>query len=136
MELSIIIINWNTKDLLLRCLASIDQKGKGIQKEVLVIDNGSMDGSPAAVRKRFPEVVLIQNPINLGFAAANNQGLNRSKGRYVLLISNPPMILRLLIRSNIWLLWIRQIPNYLLNSTLSWVKDTGRQIPMPIYPLV
>jgi len=87
MELSIIIINWNTKNLLLRCLTSIDQKVKGIQKEVFVIDNGSADGSPAAVRKRFPEVVLIQNPINHGFVTANNQALNRSKERYVLLLN-------------------------------------------------
>ena len=87
MELSVIIVNWNTKDLLLQCLESLDQGGKGIEKEIFVVDNSSSDGSGTAVRKRSSEIRLIENPVNLGFAKANNQALSLSKGRYLLLLN-------------------------------------------------
>ena len=72
MDLSIIIINWNTKDLLQNCLKSVFAAIKKIDFEVLVVDNGSWDGSPEMVRETFPGVKLIQNHRNLGFARANN----------------------------------------------------------------
>jgi len=87
MDLSIIIVNWNTKDLLLQCLESVYQTIKRVEMEVFVVDNGSMDGSIAAAKGRFPEVKFIQNEINLGFARANNQALSLAKGRYLLLLN-------------------------------------------------
>ena len=87
MDLSIIIVNWNTKNLLLQCLESVYQTIKGIEMEVFVVDNGSIDGSIAAAKGRFPEVKFIQNEINLGFARANNQALSLAKGRYLLLLN-------------------------------------------------
>jgi len=87
MELSVIIVNWNTKDLLCQCLDSLNQVVKKIEMEIFVVDNGSMDGSGEAVRKRFPEVKLVENQLNLGFAKANNQALTLSKGKYVFLLN-------------------------------------------------
>jgi GT2 family glycosyltransferase len=87
MDLSIIIVNLNTKDLLLQCLESVFQTGEEVEKEVFVVDNASTDGSRTAVEKRFPEVNFIQNQMNLGFAKANNQALKLSKGNYVLLLN-------------------------------------------------
>lgn len=87
MDLSIIIVNWNTKDLLLQCLESVYQTIKRVEMEVFVVDNGSMDGSIAAAKGRFPEVKFIQNEMNLGFARANNQALSLAKGRYLLLLN-------------------------------------------------
>ena len=87
MDLSVIIVNWNTKDLLCQCLDSLFQKAEGIEMEIFVVDNGSIDGSVAAVRKKFPEVRLIESPVNQGFAKANNQALSVSKGRYLLLLN-------------------------------------------------
>jgi GT2 family glycosyltransferase len=87
MDLSIIIVNWNTKDLLLQCLESVYQTIKRIEMEVFVVDNGSIDGSIAAAKERFQEVKFIQNEINLGFARANNQALSLAKGRYLLLLN-------------------------------------------------
>ena len=87
MDLSIIIVNWNTKTLLLQCLESLSQTREGVEREVFVFDNASTDGSRAAVGERFPEVNFIQNQINLGFAKANNQALKLSKGKYVLLLN-------------------------------------------------
>jgi GT2 family glycosyltransferase len=87
MDLSIIIVNWNTRDLLCQCLDSIARRVKGIEMEILVVDNGSTDGSVAAVREKFPGVRLIENPINMGFARANNQAISLSSGEYLLLLN-------------------------------------------------
>ncbi len=86
-DLSIIIVSWNIRDLLLGCLESIYREVNKAEVETFVIDNASADGSPAAVRERFSEVMLIENRINFGFARANNQALNLSKGKYVLLLN-------------------------------------------------
>ena len=86
-DLSIIVVNWNTKEDLLYCLESIFKMGTGIQREVIVVDNGSRDGSGVEVKKTFPAVHLIQNDRNVGFGKATNQGFKNSSGRYVLLLN-------------------------------------------------
>jgi len=86
--LSIIIVNWNTKDLLAKCLESIYETVEGLTFEVLVVDNASTDGSAAMVRRRFPQVRLIENDENVGFARANNQAIRCARGRYVLLLNS------------------------------------------------
>jgi len=88
MDLSIIIVNWNTRDLLDACLASVYASTGGLQLEVFVVDNASGDGSAAMVRTRYPHVRLIENFENRGFAAANNQAIALSAGRYVLLLNS------------------------------------------------
>lgn len=88
MDLSVIVVNWNTKKLLEDCLASIYKWTSGINFEVIVVDNGSEDGSPQMVRKKFPQVKLIPNKDNLGFTKANNQGIKIAKGRYVMLLNS------------------------------------------------
>ncbi|MBM4349508.1 MAG: glycosyltransferase family 2 protein [Deltaproteobacteria bacterium] len=87
MDLSIIIVNWNTKDDLLNCLGSIFQYKGRLNEEVIVVDNGSQDGSGSEVRTAFPSVFIIQNDKNLGFAKAVNQGLERCRGDYILLLN-------------------------------------------------
>jgi GT2 family glycosyltransferase len=86
-DLSIIIVNWNTEEYLLRCLNSIFEMGQRMDWEVVVVDNGSQDGSGEEVKKTFPFVHLVQNEKNIGFAKAANQGLQRASGRYVLLLN-------------------------------------------------
>jgi GT2 family glycosyltransferase len=92
MDLSVIIVNWNTKDLLLQCLKSVYQAVCGIEKEVFVVDNGSIDGSMPVARERFPETNLIENPKNLGFAKANNQAMGLSTGEYILLLNPDTLV--------------------------------------------
>jgi GT2 family glycosyltransferase len=87
MDLSVIIVNWNTKDLLCQCIDSLAQTVKKIDMEVFVVDNGSRDGSVAAVREKFPGVRLIENAVNMGFARANNQAISLSSGEYLLLLN-------------------------------------------------
>jgi GT2 family glycosyltransferase len=87
MDLSIIIVNWNARDLLLACLQSIFTTAEGLALEVFVIDNASTDGSADAVRAAWPPVTVVENADNPGFSTANNQGLRRSRGRYALLLN-------------------------------------------------
>jgi GT2 family glycosyltransferase len=86
-DLSIIIVNWNTKECLLDCIASIFQKGGAGKAEIIIVDNGSRDGSENKVKEAFPAIRLIQNDQNLGFAKAVNQGLRKASGRYALLLN-------------------------------------------------
>ncbi len=87
MELSVIIVNWNTRDLMLRCIQSVHKGLENINVEIIVVDNGSTDGSAEAIRERYPAIELIENRDNLGFAKANNQAILLSKGRYLLLLN-------------------------------------------------
>ncbi|MFZ5773923.1 MAG: glycosyltransferase family 2 protein [Thermodesulfobacteriota bacterium] len=91
-DLSIVIVNWNTRKLLLDCLASVHATVQGIDFEVLVVDNASHDGSVEAVRQAYPGVLVIQNQENLGFAKANNQALREMRGRYALLLNTDAVL--------------------------------------------
>ncbi|MFC1702919.1 glycosyltransferase family 2 protein [Patescibacteria group bacterium] len=86
MDVSVIIVNWNVKPLLRRCLASL-QVQQGVDFEVIVVDNASSDGSAMMVAEEFPEYTLIASNRNLGFAAANNIGIERANGDFVLLLN-------------------------------------------------
>ncbi len=87
MDLSIIIVNWNTKEFLLPCVRSVLDSEQGISSELIVVDNGSRDGSGDEVKRTFPFVHLVENGENLGFAKAVNQGLRKASGKYVLLLN-------------------------------------------------
>lgn len=87
-KVSIIILSWNTKQLLRNCLKSL----KDMAVETIVVDNGSTDGSPMMVAKEFPQVKLIKNKKNLGFGAANNQGMKAATGDYLLLLNSDTII--------------------------------------------
>jgi len=90
-DLSVIIVNWNTRDDLARCLASLRPAAGHLALETVVVDNGSTDGSQRLVRREFPEVRLMPLGRNVGFAAGNNHALPRTTGRYRLLL-NPDCI--------------------------------------------
>lgn len=95
MKLSIIIISFNTKKYILDCLESISKflpKAKA-SFEVIVIDNGSSDGSPAAIKKQFPQVKLIESKDNLGFGKANNIAAKLASGKYLLFLNSDALII-------------------------------------------
>lgn len=87
-DVSIIIVNWNTRGLLAHCLQSLEDTIRDISFEVWVVDNGSSDDSVAMVREQFPQTHIIANSENVGFVRANNQALARCQGRYVLLLNS------------------------------------------------
>src|SRR5262245_55580058 len=93
MDVSVIIVSWNTRDLLRGCLRSVFEQTKEASFEVFVVDNNSCDGSADIVRAEFPKVKLIENTQNRGFAAANNQAIQLRLGRYMLLLNPDTLIL-------------------------------------------
>ena len=96
MDLSIIIVSWNTRDLLLNCLESIYQEIRTFPQlkiETWVVDNASTDDSVVQVREKYSAVKLILNQENVGFAGGNNQAIRQSSGRYVLLL-NPDTVIK------------------------------------------
>lgn len=88
MDLSVIIVNYNTKDLLQKCLESVFASQTNFQFEVIVSDNGSTDESVEMVRNNFPQVRMIENNANLGFSGGNNVALRKVSGRYFLLLNS------------------------------------------------
>ena len=93
MDVSIVIVSWNTRDILRECLASLSAETRDVSFEVVVVDNASNDGSPDMVKCEFPEVILLENGENRGFAAANNQGITIARGRYVLLLNSDTIVI-------------------------------------------
>ena len=92
-DVSIIIVNWNTRELLRDCVSSIYEDAGNVSFEIIVVDNASVDGSVEMVMQDFPRVLLIENSENRGFAPANNQGMAIAKGRYVLLLKSDTVVL-------------------------------------------
>ena len=88
MDLSVIIVNYKARDLLLECLGALAPDLAGIESEIVVVDNDSRDGAPAAVAARFPGVRVIANPENLGYGRAANQGIRATRGEFVV-VMNP-----------------------------------------------
>lgn len=96
MDLSIVIVNWNVKDLLHNCLQSLldaCQVSPNLTTEIIVVDSASVDGSPQMVRDEFPQVCLIASNENLGYAGGNNTGAAAAKGRYIFLL-NPDTVVQ------------------------------------------
>ena len=93
MQLSIIIVNYNTKSLLRNCLTSVYALTSDITFEVIVSDNGSTDGSIEMLKSEFPQVILIENNANLGFGAANNRALDIAKGKYIFYLNSDTVLL-------------------------------------------
>jgi len=92
MDISIVIVNWNTAELLDNCLASIVRTVHGMRYEIIVVDNASSDGSVAMLREHHPYVRVIENAENRGFGAANNQAFAVMKGRYALLLNTDAVL--------------------------------------------
>lgn len=92
MDLSIIILNYNTRELTLKALRSVYASRTGYQFEVILIDNASSDSSVEKIREEFPQVQLIENEENVGFAKANNQGMRIATGRYILLLNSDTIV--------------------------------------------
>jgi GT2 family glycosyltransferase len=92
-DISIIIISYNTREMTLGCLRSVLDQTEDISFETIVVDNNSSDTSSQAIEEEFPGILLIKSPKNLGFAQANNLAAERAKGRYLLLL-NPDTVVK------------------------------------------
>lgn len=90
--LSIIIVSFNTKELLKRCITELMEASKNLDYEIIVVDNNSKDGSEEMVKKDFPSIQFIQSGANLGFGAANNLGFKKSSGEFIVLLNSDAFI--------------------------------------------
>ncbi|SFA42254.1 hypothetical protein SAMN04488511_10324 [Pedobacter suwonensis] len=93
MDVSVILVNYNTKDLLRQCLLSIFEKTLMVTFEVIVSDNDSKDGSLEMLHEEFPNVIALQNNANLGFGKANNKAISVAKGKYLFLLNTDTYLL-------------------------------------------
>lgn len=98
MDVSIIIVNYNTKQLLADCLATVFEKTKDVAYEVIVVDNASTDGSEEYITKRFPNIKWVNSGENLGFGRANNLGAKHASGKYLFLLNSDTLLLNNAIR--------------------------------------
>ncbi len=87
-DISIIIVSYNTREVLRQCLYSVIEESKSIAAEILVVDNASTDGSAEMISAEFPQVLLLRSEVNLGFGAANNVALEIARGRYFVLLNS------------------------------------------------
>ncbi len=87
-EVSIIVVSYNTREVLRQCLHSIIEEANGFAAEIMVVDNASTDGSPEMIRAEFPGILLLRSEVNLGFGAANNLALETARGRYFVLLNS------------------------------------------------
>ncbi|CAG7647703.1 N-acetylglucosaminyl-diphospho-decaprenol L-rhamnosyltransferase [Paenibacillus solanacearum] len=94
MDLSIIVVNYNTRELTLNCLESIFDSETCFKYEVVLVDNHSTDSSVDAILNQYPDIKLICNHVNLGYSKANNQGICMAQGRYILLLNSDTIVQR------------------------------------------
>ena len=93
MDVSVIIVNYNTCNLVKKCVASIFEKTKNVSFEVIVVDNNSKDGSVEAIIDEFPRVRVFPLKENIGFGKANNIGVKHAKGRFVFFLNSDSFLL-------------------------------------------
>lgn len=98
-DISVVIVNWNTKELLLECLKSLFETVRDLSFEVWLADNASSDGSVEAIKDSYPAVRIIQNDRNLGFARANNLAFRNMSGRYAVLLNTDTVLTKGAIRT-------------------------------------
>jgi GT2 family glycosyltransferase len=98
MDISIIIISWNACKYLDQCLESVIKECSGLDAEIIVVDNASTDGSPEMVQEKYPNVKLLQQKANLGFAKANNLALSVCNGNFLFLINSDVIVKKNCIR--------------------------------------
>lgn len=137
--ISVVVVNWNTRDILEECLGKIADAVSPLRSEVLVVDNNSDDGSTGMVRQKYPEVRLLENTENLGFPKAVNQGISASSGEFIALVNSdvmvPPGVLVKLAE------FLENNPRAAavapqLEGRSGWLQDSGGYAPGPMSALM
>ena len=140
MKLSVIIVNYNVEFFLEQCLQSVEKALHGIESEIWVVDNNSVDQSINMLGKKFPDVHLIANKTNPGFAVANNQAIRNAKGEYILLL-NPDTI----VEENTFQKTISFLETHpkaaalgvkMLDGKGNFLQESKRGLPTPIVFIV
>lgn len=109
-DLSVVILSWNTRDLTLACLDALARDESPRRREIIVVDNGSSDGSADAIAQSHPGVVLVRNPDNRGYSGGNNQGAREARGRWLCLLNSDTEV-RVGALDRL-VTWLEQNPSY------------------------
>ena len=98
MDVSVIIVNYNTSALTLQCLHTLYEYTSGVSFEVIVVDNYSSDDSVSLIEKNFPQVTLLKSDVNLGFGRANNLAARQARGKYLFLLNSDAIVISNIIK--------------------------------------
>jgi GT2 family glycosyltransferase len=135
LELSIVILNYNTRDLTLGCLESLRKVKDEAKFEIILCDNGSTDGSVEAIKEKYPEVIIVENNANLGFAKGNNAAKKVAKGKYILFLNTDTVVYKNVLRKTLDYLEEHQdvgaVTCKLVLFDGSLDKDARRSFPTP-----
>ncbi|MBW1295552.1 glycosyltransferase [Aquimarina litoralis] len=136
MELSVIILNYNVRYFLELCILSVQKATKNLNAEIIVIDNNSLDDSCKMVKERFPNVSLIENKENVGFAKANNQGVAMAKGEYICILNPDTVVaedtfIKILAASK-KLFHMGMVGPRLIDGTGNFLPESKRNVPSPL----
>ncbi len=136
MKLSIVIVNWKTKELTAAAIASVFEQTKALLFEVILIDNNSADGSVEALRSQFPQIIIVENATNLGFGKANNQGMRLAKGQYIMLLNSDTVVLDRALEKMVAYLEehsdVMMIGPKVLNADHTFQHACRRMLPTPL----
>ncbi|GAA4106013.1 glycosyltransferase family 2 protein [Aquimarina addita] len=136
MKLSVIILNYNVRYFLELCILSVKKALTTIEAEIIIIDNNSQDDSCKMVQQHFPEITLLQNNKNVGFAKANNQGVAMATGEYICIL-NPDTVVAedtfvKILEASQKLLHMGMVGTRLIDGTGSFLPESKRNIPSPM----
>ncbi|MEX2350522.1 MAG: glycosyltransferase family 2 protein [Flavobacteriaceae bacterium] len=135
MKLSVIILNYNVRYFLEQCILSVREALADIESEIIVVDNNSEDGSCEMVKKKFPQIKLIENKENLGFSIANNQGVAIAKGEYVCILNPDTAVAKGTFTKTLKFAESTENPGAigvrLIDGTGNFLPESKRNIPTP-----
>lgn len=126
MDVSIIIVNYNTRQLLADCLASIFKETRGFSYEVIIVDNASSDGSQDFICQLYPQIIWINSGKNLGFGRANNLGAKVAKGEYLFLLNSDTVLLNNAV--HVLLEYARAHKDDRLGVIGGWLLDSQKKV--------
>jgi len=133
-DLTIIVVAWNVKELLDECFAALRRSDDSLEKQVILVDNGSVDGTAEFIAERYPEVELVRSPANLGFIRANNLAYTRARGEYILMLNSDAFVSPGAIRETVQ--FMRRTPDAgVVGARLigrdGVLQPSARQFPTP-----
>lgn len=134
-KLSVIIVSYNVEHFLQLCLQSVLQATKSVDTEIIVVDNHSSDGSCGMVKLNFPDVIIVENKVNLGFSKANNQGVSLANGEYVLILNPDTVVAEDTFEKIISFAKLQEkmgvLGVKLMDGTGKYLSESKRNIPTP-----
>ncbi len=133
-DVSIVIVSFNTRDVLRECLQSVYRETGELRIQIIIVDNGSTDGSAEMVGREFPEVLLIQSKVNLGFGGANNVAFESSQGRYIVLLNSDAFLMPGSLQRSVR--YMDQNPGVGLGGGRLVGRDGSRQPSARMFPSV